>query len=555
MPQTVPMDSLNVGFTGSLMGTTAYTSTGGETMHGILHRISGGETQVPGSGVRLAGGTQGIRYEPFDLPTGTADSGFLGELRFTPTEPATMSTLFATGGNVYIRAQDGQLRYGFDSLAGQSWTTHVAEVDYPSLDREHALSFHYLPSAVGAVLTVWLDGVALPPVSSGHPATHGARLGAVFGFGNEANEANEANAEGLGRGFTGTLHKVRLAATTAAFTPSDFGFQPLPATTALESWEPPALDPANFIPVASTDSPRTILAKAALVRPTLPQLRWQEARQTAFVHFGINTFYDQEWGHGTEDPARFNPTDFDADSWVRTLRDNGFRYAILTVKHHDGFLSYPSRYTAYSVKSSPWRGGKGDVLREFPTAARRYGMKVGICLSPADSNQEADGVFGNGSAKSMRTIPTLVAGDDRVGKDLPRFHYEATDYGAFFLNTLYETLTEYGQIDEVWFDGAGGNTAKRELYDYPAFHELIGKLQPHAVVAVGGRDVRWVGNEEAWRGTVNGAPSLSRCPVAAGRSTAFRARWTPGSARAPRSWRRSGAERPTACIGGRPRRT
>src|SRR5690606_19397306 len=121
--------------------------------------------------------------------------------------------------------------------------------------------------------------------------------------------------------------------------------------------------------------------------------------------------------------------------------------------------------------------------------------KVGVYMSPADSNQEVDGVYGNGSAKSPRTIPTLVEGDDRAGKDLPTFEYEATDYGAYFLNTLYEVLTEYGDIDEVWFDGAEGNTVKHETYDSPAFYDRSGKLQPEAVVAVGGRDVRWVGNE------------------------------------------------------------
>ena len=157
------------------------------------------------------------------------------------------------------------------------------------------------------------------------------------------------------------------------------------------------MDPANYISVSAGDCEANILAKSALVRPTKAQLEWQESRQTAFVHFGINTFYNQEWGHGTEDPARFNPTGFDADSWVKTLRDNGFRYAVLTVKHHDGFMSYPSRYTDYTVASSPWKNGKGDVVKEFTDAAHKYGMKVGLYMSPADSNQEVDGVFGNGS--------------------------------------------------------------------------------------------------------------------------------------------------------------
>ncbi|WP_051389305.1 alpha-L-fucosidase [Arthrobacter sp. 35W] len=711
--QAAPADSLNVGFNGSLVGTTAYTTTEGESMHGVLRRVNGNETQVPGKGVQLAGGTAGIRYVPTDLSTGTdtADRGFLGEVKFTPLGSDSMSTLFSAGGNFYIRAQGGKLRYGFDSLAGSTWSSHKEEVDYPTLGKEHALSFHYLPSASGVALNVWLDGVALPVVASPAPAKNATNLGSTFGFG------QEVNSQAADRGFTGLLHQVRLAAATAAFAPSDFEFQPRPASTTLmdvsydgtftagayaatgtdvllgslrtragteaivggkatlaggtqglgftstdvslgttvldkgfvaeavftpttgqaaqgtliavggnffvrytvdgssleygystnasgswvdykasvpapatgaahtvsiayvpgttgkatlaaaldgrelapvegtglstrngsvtqtasfgndlvgaaasrgfkgsldktrfamlvdgykpaafayqeivptepETCEPLLVDPANYISVSTGDCTENIIAKASMVRPTPAQLQWQEARQTAFLHFGINTFYDQEWGHGTEDPARFNPTDFDADSWVKTLRDNGFRYAVLTVKHHDGFMSYPSRYTDYTVQSSPWRNGKGDVVKEFTDAAHKYGMKVGLYMSPADSNQEVDGVFGNGSAKSLRTIPTLVPNDDRAGKDLPQFHYQATDYGSFFLNTLYEILTQYGQVDEVWFDGAQGNTAKQEIYDYPAFYDMIAKLQPNALVAVGGNDVRWIGNEE-----------------------------------------------------------
>ncbi|MBK7822237.1 MAG: alpha-L-fucosidase [Tessaracoccus sp.] len=233
-----------------------------------------------------------------------------------------------------------------------------------------------------------------------------------------------------------------------------------------------------------------------MVRPTLRQADFQQELMTAFVHFGPNTFYGQEWGHGTEDPARFDPTeDIDPDSWVRELRDAGFRLAILTLKHHDGFALWPSRYTDHTVAASPWRAGKGDIAAEFAAAARRYGLRVGFYVSPADSAAEIRGVYGNGSARSPRTIPTLLPGDDREGKDLPTFTYEATDYGQYFLNTLYEVLTQYGDIAEVWFDGAAGNTESAETFDYDAYYDLIDHLQPNANVAAGGRDVRWVGNE------------------------------------------------------------
>ena len=256
------------------------------------------------------------------------------------------------------------------------------------------------------------------------------------------------------------------------------------------------IEPGNQIEISSDECSENILELSTMVRPTEAQQSWQETQLTAFIHFGINTFYDQEWGHGDEDPERFQPTEeVDAEGWVRELRDAGYRYAILVVKHHDGFLSYPSRYTDYSVASTPWQDGQGDILRDFTDAARAYGMNVGVYMSPADSNQEKFGVYGNGSAQEPRTIPTLVEGDDRAGEDLPTFTYEATDYGEYFLNQLYEVLTEYGQIDEVWFDGAEGNTEKHEPYDYTAFYEMIYELQPNAVVAVGGPDVRWVGNE------------------------------------------------------------
>src|SRR5690606_19757469 len=148
--------------------------------------------------------------------------------------------------------------------------------------------------------------------------------------------------------------------------------------------------------------------------------------------------YNQEWGHGTEDPARVDPTgDLDPEVWVRQLRDSGYRTVVITLKHHDGFMLWPTRYSDYSIASSPWKDGEGDIAKELSDAARKYGMKVGFYLSPADSHAEIEGIYGNGSARSERTIPTLVEGDDRAGDEsLPTFTYEATDYGAFFLNTL-----------------------------------------------------------------------------------------------------------------------
>jgi alpha-L-fucosidase len=257
------------------------------------------------------------------------------------------------------------------------------------------------------------------------------------------------------------------------------------------------LSPARTLPVAEGECITSLVAKASAIRPDARQVAWQRMEQTAFLHFGVNTFTGLEWGHGDEDPNLFQPTGLDTDQWARSLRDSGFKLAILTVKHHDGFLLYPSRYSKHSVASSSWEDGKGDVVRAFVTSMRKYGLKVGFYLSPADENQYLDGVYANGSAHTPRTIPTLVPGDDRTGRDLPQYTLTASDYGAYMLNQLYELLTEYGPVDEVWFDGAQGRIPpdKVETYDFPSWYTLIRELAPQATIAVSGPDVRWVGNE------------------------------------------------------------
>jgi len=207
-----------------------------------------------------------------------------------------------------------------------------------------------------------------------------------------------------------------------------------------------------------------ILRRAARVTPSPRQLAWQELEFTCFVHFSINTFTDREWGTGRESPARFNPTDFDADQWARVCKDAGMKLLILTCKHHDGFCLWPSRYTEHSVKRSPFRNGKGDVVREVADACRRHGIKFGVYLSPWDRHE-------------------------------PTYGTEA--YDAFYKNQLRELLTNYGEIIEVWWDGACGEgpNGRRQVYDWPGYIEVVRKLQPNAVIFGQGPDVRWVGNE------------------------------------------------------------
>ena len=220
------------------------------------------------------------------------------------------------------------------------------------------------------------------------------------------------------------------------------------------------------------------VAMAARLVPSPQQLEWQQMELTAFLHFGINTFTDREWGDGTEDPALFNPTELDAEQWVRTLKDAGFKMVLLTAKHHDGFCLWPTKTTRHSVASSPWKGGKGDVVKELRDACTKYGMKFGVYLSPWDRNAECYG-------------------------DSPR-------YNQFFIEQLTELLTNYGEVHEVWFDGANGEgpNGKKQEYDWDAFYKTIQRLQPKAVMAIMGDDVRWVGNEKGigreteWSATV-----------------------------------------------------
>ncbi|HEV8358422.1 MAG TPA: alpha-L-fucosidase [Gemmatimonadales bacterium] len=206
--------------------------------------------------------------------------------------------------------------------------------------------------------------------------------------------------------------------------------------------------------------------RAQRPRPTRAQLAWQRDELALFLHFGVNTFTDREWGDGREDPAVFTPDRLDARQWARAARAAGFRAMILTAKHHDGFCLWPTRTTDHSVARSPWRGGKGDVVREFTDACRASGLKPGLYLSPWDRNAPSYG-------------------------DSPR-------YNDMYSAQLTELLTRYGPIHEVWFDGANGEgpNGRRQVYDWPRVFGLVRRLQPDAVMfSDAGPDVRWIGNE------------------------------------------------------------
>ena len=219
--------------------------------------------------------------------------------------------------------------------------------------------------------------------------------------------------------------------------------------------------------IGAGDDKATILHKAAHVSPSPRQARWQELEFTVFFHFGMNTFTDREWGIKGTSPALFNPTALDAEQWVKTAKMAGARLVIMVAKHHDGFCLWPSKSTDYTVNNSPWKGGKGDVVAEVAAACRKQGMKLGIYLSPWDMNSSL---------------------------------YGTEAYNEFFRNQLTELLSGYGPVEEVWFDGACGEgpNGVRQVYDWLRYYRVVRKLQPQAVIAVMGPDVRWVGTESGY---------------------------------------------------------
>jgi len=210
--------------------------------------------------------------------------------------------------------------------------------------------------------------------------------------------------------------------------------------------------------------------------PQEKQVNWQKMERIAFIHFGLNTFNDKEWGYGDSDLQTFNPTAFDAEQWVRTLKQAGMQEIVITAKHHDGFCLWPTHLTEYCVRNTPFRDGNGDVVGELEKACRKYNMKMGIYLSPWDRNQST---------------------------------YGTPDYVEYFYKQLTELLTQYGEITEVWFDGANGGDGyyggacevrkidRRNYYNFPKANQLVADLQPDAVVfSDGGPGCRWCGNEQ-----------------------------------------------------------
>lgn len=223
----------------------------------------------------------------------------------------------------------------------------------------------------------------------------------------------------------------------------------------------------NFKIILPTDKEEDIIKKAANVTPSKRQFEWQKLEFIGFIHFGINTFMDVEWGIKDADISKFNPAKLDCSQWVKVLKDAGIKMIILTAKHHDGFCLWPSKYTDYNISKTPYKNGKGDIVKELSDACKKAGLKFGIYLSPWDIHEKT---------------------------------YGTEEYNEFFKYQLKELLTNYGEISEVWFDGACGEgpNGRKQVYDWSSYYKLIRELQPNAVIAIMGPDVRWVGTESGY---------------------------------------------------------
>lgn len=217
--------------------------------------------------------------------------------------------------------------------------------------------------------------------------------------------------------------------------------------------------------------------------PEEKQVEWQKMETYAFVHFGLNTFNDREWGYGDTDPNTFNPAKLDCEQWVKTFVEAGMKGVIFTAKHHDGFCLWPTQLTEYCIRNSPYKDGKGDIVGELAAACKKYGIKFAVYLSPWDRHQA---------------------------------NYATPEYVDFFHQQLRELMTNYGEVFEVWFDGANGGDGwyggardsrtidRKNYYNYPKIYELLDELQPQAIIfSDGGPGCRWVGNEKGFAGATN----------------------------------------------------
>ncbi|MEO7176184.1 MAG: alpha-L-fucosidase [Saprospiraceae bacterium] len=245
----------------------------------------------------------------------------------------------------------------------------------------------------------------------------------------------------------------------------------------------PEMPPNPIVAVPPGYNAEQIAQLATEVRPELRQMKWQEQEFIGFIHFGMNTFTGNEWGTGTELPSQFSPSNLDPSQWIRTAKLAGMKGLIFTAKHHDGFCMWPSKWTDHSIKNSP---ADPNLMKSLADSCHAAGLSLGFYLSPADLHEMLPGKrYGNGSKSQLVYIPSGHR------DSMP---YLVDDYNKYYMEQLAELLLNYGPVSEIWLDGANPKPGS-QTYDYQAWYQLIRRLQPNAVIAVKGPDVRWCGNE------------------------------------------------------------
>lgn len=477
-----------------------YQPADGEKAAGTLTKT--GNTSVANGLVTVNGGSDGLSFSPsVSLGSGsqvTSSVALEAVVQRTANASLHIDTVLALAGGVNYRYGGSNWRYDMYGINNSVFVQNAAAAPSSKNLQHIGLVYTYINST-STQLNLFIDGC-----SAGSTLTNAsaAQLAAnALGFGREAHPYAEP------RGFHGTIDAIAAETFTGPF-PGASGFQ-LPEG---QTCNTAPVTPGNMVPVGAHNAE----AAAAAVRPTPRQLSWQQMETTAFFHFNMSTFTNADDSTGREAPSVFNPSAVNTDQWAATLKANGYKMAILTVKHADGFLLYPSVYSDHSVASSPYQNGAGDIVRQFVNSMRAQGIKVGFYFSPLNRHEmnvvHSDWNpnyprWGYSAAKGNRscTVPAVPV----TGK--PSFTFTTDEYNCLYTRELYEIFSNYGQIDEWWIDGnatsrrpisndnfrawsSAGGADPNQRYDNNLWYQVAHALQP-SMLYFNAWDIRWVGTE------------------------------------------------------------
>ncbi|MEV6583787.1 alpha-L-fucosidase [Streptomyces sp. NPDC051582] len=497
---------LRTRFAGTFDAAGSYAPGAGEIASGTLAKS--GTTAVSPGRVTVNGGADGLSFVPsVALGSGsTVNTSVAVELTGKRgTGAGNLDTALSVGGGVDYRLIDsaGHWRFDMFGMVNSTMAKQAAPAPSTATEQHVGLVYTYVSDS-RSTLDLYIDGCRVgTTLTNGSPAQLASN---AIGFGREVHPSAP------NRGFHGALSGVAAETFTGTF-PGASAFQ----LAAGRQCGTPPITAGPVVPIGPDDSASTREAKAAAVRPAPRQLDWQAMKTTAFIHFNMPTFINAEGGDGRTLPSTFNPATVDTDQWATTLKAGGYKLAVLTVKHADGFLLYPSAGSDYSVKSSPYRNGQGDVVRQFVTSMRAQGIKVGIYFSPVNRHEmnvvpstwNADYPrFGYSAAKGTRScaVPAVSV----AGK--PSFTFTVDEYNCLYMRELYEVFGDYGPVDEWWIDGnatsytPGGSSwdgfrpwptatgSPTQTYANTDWYRIADALQPN-MLKFNGWDIRWVGNE------------------------------------------------------------